>query len=205
MVGTTEVAAKAGISRQAAHKQLRLLVDRGVLVVEGKARAARYHRPLAQAKAQMAARLAALNEDKPSLPARQAHPQGWAKGVTQLAVRSAASTIRSLVDDTYRVDNGPELSAVVNDGKVPSISGSRVTVAVAPAGTLYRLSARMLLAEVDALEVVLDFARVTEVSDEYLEELFVRYPAAHPGVRMRVVRVNESIRSQVFDAMRTLT
>jgi hypothetical protein len=50
-VSSTDVALAAGISRQAAHKHLRLKVESGELVVAGKARAARYSRPKAPEKA----------------------------------------------------------------------------------------------------------------------------------------------------------
>lgn len=43
-VSSTDVARAAGISRQAAHKQLSRLVAGGALLVEGKARASRYRR-----------------------------------------------------------------------------------------------------------------------------------------------------------------
>ena len=41
-ISSTQVAKAASISRQAAHKQLRLWVERGALTVEGNARACRY-------------------------------------------------------------------------------------------------------------------------------------------------------------------
>ncbi len=46
-LSSTEVATAAGVSRQAAHKQLVLRVERGELSVKGKARAARYSRVVA--------------------------------------------------------------------------------------------------------------------------------------------------------------
>lgn len=113
-ISSTEVARAAGISRQAAHKQLRALVEAGALAAEGKARACRYRRA------------------------------------------------------------------------APAPAPLRTRLEVATAGSLYRLSARLLLDGLGAGEAVLDFTGVADVGEEFLEEIFVVWAPAHPRVSLRV-------------------
>lgn len=54
------------------------------------------------------------------------------------------------------------------------------------AGSLYRLSARLLLADVVSGEVTLDFTGVVDVGEEFLEEVFLVWAPAHPRVSLRV-------------------
>ncbi|MFZ5468892.1 MAG: STAS-like domain-containing protein [Myxococcota bacterium] len=146
---TGDVAALTGVSRQAAHKQLRAMVAAGRLVVEGKARAARY-------------RLAsAVDDSQPAL---------LAPGSLPLA-------------DNPPVDDSPQ--------------ASRVRLEVASAGAEFRLSARILLCDVTAAELVVDFAGVEDVADEFLDELLVRYAEAHPQVRLEIVNAAATIRAAV--------
>ncbi len=115
-VSSTAVAKAAGISRQAAHKWLKALVERGALKVEGKARAARYRR----------------------------------RGAVAVLPR-------------------------------PSV------LEVASAGSLYRLSARLLCAEVAPGTATLDFNGVADVGEEFLEEIFCVWAPQHPEVQLEVV------------------
>ncbi len=109
-VSSRTVAQAAGISRQAAHKWLREMVDRGLLAPEGKARAAKYLR---------------------------APPR-------------------------------------------------RTLLAVATTGSSFRLSARLLLAEVPPGALVLDFLGCGEVGEEFLEEVFHVWAPQHPEVSLEV-------------------
>lgn len=65
----------------------------------------------------------------------------------------------------------------------------RQRVEVASAGSLYRLSARLLLLDVKAGEVTLDFTGVVELGDEFLDEVFLRWAPKHPWVRLKVERL----------------
>lgn len=112
-VSSTDVARAAGVSRQAAHKQLTALVRLGQLTFTGQARARRY-----------------------------------AKVVP----------LRTRLD-------------------------------VASAGSLYRLSARLLLDEVKGGEVTLDFTGVVDVSEEFLEEIFLVWAPAHPSVSLKIAHL----------------
>ena len=127
---STEVARAAGISRQAAHKQLRLLVARGVLGAEGSARACRYR--------------------------RQA---------------PAALPLRTRLD-------------------------------VASAGSLYRLSARLLLDGVESGEVTLNFTGVVDVGEEFLDEVFLVWAPAHPRASLRVVHLPPQFAHLILDLAR---
>lgn len=122
-LSSTQVARAAGISRQAAHKHLRLLVAAGTLSAQGKARACRYSRPVA--------------------------------------------ALRSRLE-------------------------------VASAGSLYRLSARLLLDGVEAGEAVLDFSGVVDVGEEFLEEIFIVWAPAHPRVTLRVERLPSRFAPMLF-------
>ncbi|MCC6337098.1 MAG: helix-turn-helix domain-containing protein [Myxococcales bacterium] len=112
-VSSTALARAAGVSRQAAHKHLARLVRDGALVVQGKARAARYSR------------------------------------FTLLRTR----------------------------------------LEVASAGSTFRLSARLLLDGVTAGEVTLDFTGVADVTEEFLEEVFLAWAPAHPAVSVKVAHL----------------
>jgi DNA-binding Lrp family transcriptional regulator len=126
-ISSTDVAKAAGISRQAAHKQLQRRVEEGVLESSGKARACRYQRA----------------------------------GATPLPLRS-------------RLD-------------------------VASAGSLFRLSARLLLDEVEAGEVTLDFTGVADIGEEFLEEIFLVWAPAHPRVVLRVAHLPARFAPMLFD------
>lgn len=125
-VSSTDVARAAGVSRQAAHKHLARLVADGTLVVQGKARAARYFR------------------------------------VTSLRTR----------------------------------------LEVASAGSTYRLSARLLLDGVTAGEVTLDFTGVVDVSEEFLEEVFLSWAPAHPAATLKVAHLPSRFAPLLFGLAR---
>ena len=153
---TRAVSLKAGVSRQAAHKQLRALVEGGELSVEGKARAARYH-----------ARKSQGVDPSKSL---------WAK-VQQL---------------------GEALDGIDNPQRLTFHAQARLarsqTVDVASAGSLYRLSARLLLADVsDCDELTLDFTGVVDLGDEFIEEVFEGWAHAHPLTKLRIVNLDPKL------------
>lgn len=58
-------------------------------------------------------------------------------------------------------------------------------VEVASAGSRFRLSVRLLLLEVDSGVVEVDFTGVDEVTDEFLEELFLVWAPSHPAVTLK--------------------
>ncbi len=78
-------------------------------------------------------------------------------------------------------------------------------VEVATAGSLYRLSARLLLLEVEAKEVTLDFTGVTALGEEFLEELFLVWAPAHPAVRLQVAHLPARFAPEFFAFARRVT
>lgn len=175
---TRDVAHRAGVSRQAAQKQLKLLVSSGVLTVEGKARAAKYRRP---------------DADVRKLKAK---------------VSDLAELLRIKVDDLPPVGGTPR---VVDSPPAPTPAPAPVdalpanvlplprlvSLAVAETGALYRLSARLLLHEVQADVLTLDFNGVMEATDEFLEEVFLRWAPQHPCAVLRIVNVPPSLEERV--------
>ncbi len=129
-VSSTQLAKAAGISRQAAHKQLRRLVGLGVLGAEGNARACRYRR-----------------------------------------VAAPPVQLRTKLD-------------------------------VASAGSVYRLSARLLLDGIESGEVTLNFTGVVDVGEEFLDEVFLVWAPAHPRVSLRVVHLPTQFAHLILDLAR---
>ena len=123
---STEVAQAAGVSRQAAHKQLRRLVRTGALSMYGNARARRYAKVVA---------------------------------------------LRTRLD-------------------------------VASAGSLYRLSARLLLDDVGSGEVTLDFTGCVDISEEFLDEIFLVWAPAHPHVTLKIAHLPSRFAALLFDLAR---
>lgn len=118
-----DVQTLTGVSRQAVHKHLSVLVERGELEATGKARAVKY---------------------LPVVPLRQ-------------------------------------------------------RVEVASAGTLFRLSARLLMLEVKPGEVTLDFTGVVELGDEFLDELFNVWAPSHPRCMLKVAHLPSNLAKPFFD------
>jgi hypothetical protein len=75
----------------------------------------------------------------------------------------------------------------------------RQVLEVASAGSLFRLSARLLLSEVvpEATSVVLDFTGVVDVGDEFLEEIFQRWAIDHGAVRLSTENVAPGLQPKV--------
>ena len=71
------------------------------------------------------------------------------------------------------------------------------TVEVASAGSLFRLSARLLLQDVDCDVLTLDFRGVEDLGDEFVEEVFERWASAHPLTRVRVAHLQEALAPRV--------
>jgi hypothetical protein len=78
-------------------------------------------------------------------------------------------------------------------------------VQVASAGSRYRLSARLLLLEVQPGLVEVDFTGVDDLGDEFLDELFVVLAAKHPDVTLRPVRLPARFAPQFFAFARAAT
>lgn len=74
----------------------------------------------------------------------------------------------------------------------------RQRLEVATAGTLYRLSARLLMLDVKAGHVTLDFTGVTELGEEFLDELFLVWAPAHPRVTLQVAHLPSKLAPQFF-------
>ncbi|MBE2249873.1 MAG: HTH domain-containing protein [Myxococcus sp.] len=81
----------------------------------------------------------------------------------------------------------------------------RQRVEVASAGSRYRLSARLLMLEVQAGEVTVDFTGVTELGDEFLEELFLVWAPAHPAVTLKVAHLPSKLALAFFAFARRST
>lgn len=81
----------------------------------------------------------------------------------------------------------------------------RQRVEVASAGSLYRLSARLLLLDVEAKEVELDFTGVTALGEEFLDELFLVWAPAHPLTRLKVVHLPARFAPELFAFAKTVT
>jgi hypothetical protein len=69
------------------------------------------------------------------------------------------------------------------------VAALRTRLEVASAGSTYRLSARLLLDGVTAGEVTLDFTGVVDVTEEFLEEVFLAWAPAHPAVTLKVAHL----------------
>jgi hypothetical protein len=204
MLSTREVAALAGVSRQAAQKQLKKMVQSGALKVEGRARAARYF-PKAQLNSgpdlwskvrQLADALHSV--DNPGIDNRQivnperlafhaqaqlpASPRAapamtaWPRRGKRRAAQVALSALRS---------------APASTEERTSDLGAR-TLRVASAGSLYRLSARQLLEDVAGQELTLDFTGVHELGDEFVEELGT-WALAHPATKVQVENLDPTL------------
>jgi DNA-binding transcriptional ArsR family regulator len=101
------------------------------------------------------------------------------------------------------------LRRLVNDGAL-TVSGKaravryqklvllRQRVEVATAGSFYRLSARLLMMDVVAGHVSVDFTGVMELGDEFLEELFLVWAPAHPRSTLQVVHLPSKFAEQFF-------
>ncbi len=157
-VTTKDVAAQAKVSRQAAQKQLKKLVEKGVLTVEGKARAAKYSRK---------------------------GPDLWAK------VNELSQALAGLVEAP---------APTLQHAQARMARAQRVEVATA--GSLYRLSARLLLDGVDCDVLTLDFNGVEDVGDEFVEEVFERWAQAHPFTKLEVVNLQEALAGRLPATLR---
>jgi hypothetical protein len=161
-LSTKEVAALAGVSRQAAQKQLRAMVRKGLLAVHGKARAAKYR---------TIHRVDAL----------------WAKVAELSSALSVAAMMPALQPQARFAIPEPLPTAPMFRFKVDDTKRQRVEVATA--GAVFRLSARLLLDGVEADELTLDFNGVEEVGDEFLDEVLERWAGAHPDVTIQIVNL----------------
>ena len=96
---------------------------------------------------------------------------------------------------------------VVVSGRARAVRYTKVVplrqrVEVASAGASYRLSARLLLLDVKAGEVTLDFTGVVELGDEFLDEVFLVWAKANPHVRLQVAHLPSRLAPQFFNFAR---
>lgn len=117
-----------------------------------------------------------------------------AAGVSRQAVHRHLSR---LVQDGTLVMTGKARAA-----RYQKVVLLRQRLEVATAGTHYRLSARLLMLEVVAGHVTLDFTGVAELGDEFLEELFLVWAPAHPRVTLQVVHLPSKFAPQFFSFAR---
>lgn len=94
----------------------------------------------------------------------------------------------------------PSPLALVDDSAPPPL---KQVLEVASAGALYRLSARALLAQARAKEVVLDFSGVMAVSDEFLDEVVRQWAPCHPDTALRVANVPTFVEHRVRAVFRS--
>ena len=113
-----------------------------------------------------------------------------AAGVSRQAVHRHLS--RLVKDGTLR------LSGKARAARYQKVVLLRQRVEVATAGSHYRLSARLLMLDVVAGHVTLDFTGVVELGDEFLEELFLVWAPAHPRVTLQVVHQPSKLAPQFF-------
>jgi len=153
-ITTKAVAARAGVSRQAAQKQLKALVADGTLTVEGKARAAKYTKK---------------------------GPDLWAK------VHALSEALAGIIEAPPQ--------PTLQHAQARMARAQRVEVA--SAGSLYRLSARLLLDDVDCDVLTLDFNGVEDVGEEFVDEIFERWAKAHPLTKIETVNLQEAIAARL--------
>jgi|CXWL01.1.fsa_nt_gi DNA-binding transcriptional ArsR family regulator len=72
---------------------------------------------------------------------------------------------------------------------VGEVTPLRRRLEVATAGSLYRLSARLLLDGVESGEVTLDFTGVVDVGEEFLDEIFLKWAPAHTAATLKVAHL----------------
>lgn len=101
------------------------------------------------------------------------------------------------------------LSKLVQDGTLAVTGKARAAryqkivylrqrLEVATAGSTYRLSARLLMMDVQAGHVTLDFTGVTDLGEEFLDELFLVWAPAHPRVTLQVAHLPSKLAPQFF-------
>jgi hypothetical protein len=168
-LSTRDVAARAGVSRQAAQKQLKAMVAKGTLTVHGKARAAKYK--VARRVDALWAKVAELSQ-----ALMIAAPPSGLHAQAQFAIPLPAVT-------------APQFGKIVKPPPAPVVETKRQRLEVASAGALFRLSARLLLDGVEADELTLDFNGVEDLGDEFLEEVFGRWAEAHPDATIQIVNL----------------
>ena len=113
--------------------------------------------------------------------------------------QAAHKTLRTLVRSGALEVHGRARASRYQRASLPANTRC-VRLEVASAGSLYRLSARLLFDEVTAGDVTLDFTGVIEVGDEFLEEVFSVWAGAHPTVRLHVINVPACIEAVVYAA-----
>ncbi|MFO0595495.1 MAG: hypothetical protein U0228_09330 [Myxococcaceae bacterium] len=116
-------------------------------------------------------------------------------------VAKAAGVSRQAVHKYLQA--GVREGKLVASGKARAVRYAKVVpirqrVEVASAGSLYRLSARLLLMDVRAGEVELDFTGVIELGDEFLDEVFLRWAPANPAARLVVRHLPAALAPQFF-------
>jgi hypothetical protein len=195
-LSTREVAALAGVSRQAAHKQLRALVESGSLNLRGKARAARYR--AVHRVDTLWAKVAALSEAlTPAPPMPELHAQAQLEVAVPLPRMTApqfALPEKFATEDELTIPD-PRPTAPMRAPRVDDTKRQRLEVA--SGGAMFRLSARLLLDGVDADELVLDFGGVEELGDDFLEEVFGKWARKNPKVAIGIVNLAPELIAQL--------
>ena len=108
------------------------------------------------------------------------------------------------------------LSKLVQEGKLAVTGKARAAryqkvvllrqrLEVATAGSTYRLSARLLMMDVSVGHVTLDFTGVTELGEEFLDELFLQWAPANPRVTLQVAHLPAKLAPQFFAFAKRVT
>lgn len=118
-----------------------------------------------------------------------------AAGVTRQAVHRHLS---KLVQDGTLAVTGKARAA-----RYQKVVYLRQRLEVATAGSTFRLSARLLMMDVQAGHVTLDFTGVTDLGEEFLDELFLVWAPAHPRVTLQVVHLPSKLAPQFFAFAKT--
>jgi hypothetical protein len=113
-----------------------------------------------------------------------------AAGVSRQAVHKVLT--RLVADGTL------EVTGKARAARYQKVILLRQRLEVATAGTTYRLSARLLMLDVKAGHVTLDFTGATDLGDEFLDELFLVWAPAHPRVTLQVVHLPSKLAPQFF-------
>ncbi|MCA2978715.1 MAG: DUF4325 domain-containing protein [Myxococcaceae bacterium] len=145
--------------------------------------------------------------------------RGIVNSVARLVTRGAPFSSQAVCDDTgaSRQAVHKHLRRLVRAGVLTVSGRARATryapaplptaapvrplvqrVQVASAGARFRLSARLLLLEVQPGVVEVDFTGVEDLADEFLDELFIVLAGRHSDITLRPVHLPARFAPQFF-------
>lgn len=95
-------------------------------------------------------------------------------------------------------DGALAVSGKARAARYARVGPLRTRLEVASAGSTYRLSARLLLDGVESGEVTLDFTGVVDLSEEFLDEVFLVWAPAHPAATLKVAHLPARFAPMLF-------